>query len=89
MTTRDIDDAGSDELACLTALTPRALRADAVHLRCRSELVRRATRAQRRRELAGSLARLCVPALLGAVPVLYAVELFITMFRVEAWLRAY
>jgi hypothetical protein len=87
MTPRGWHDSSLDELACLSPLTPHSARADAVRLRCRTELTRRAVRERRREARARSVARLCIPALLGAVPVFYAAVLFVTMLRLEGWVR--
>jgi hypothetical protein len=83
MTTRDTHGASLEVLAHLTPLGPDPSRAEAVRLRCRSQLAPRLERARRIDAVVGPLERVFGPALLGAFSAWYAVALLITTLRLR------
>ena len=87
MTPRDAHDPRLDKLARLTPLAPDPARAERVRLRCRAQFVRRAGRAARTETIFGSVARVLVPALLGAFSALYAAALLGTTLGLAGFLR--
>jgi hypothetical protein len=87
MTTSDSRAASAEALASLTPLAPDPSRTAAVRLRCRSRIARGTTRARRTGTVAGSLARVFVPLLLGAFSAYYAAALLTATLHFEGMLR--
>lgn len=82
----DRGDESLHDLARLTPLLPEPARAEAVRLRCRSELARRTTHARRTQSGGRPFARVLVPVMLGAFSLVYAAALLSATVQIERML---